>query len=155
MKLLLQISRPTTKYQSHASEYVLATITSQHVTHTHTHTHTLSLSLNHTSTPLDGRLRKTDYCTVCCNALLLVQGKEHAKKIKAKGYIECSAREIPSVTAVFVEAVKIVMDKDRRYWSDVHKKAKKEDRLEAKVQKKLDKKRAKDVELSSSTAGES
>lgn len=67
------------------------------------------------------------------------RGKEIAKKIKAKGYIECSARDVESVTQVFIEAVRIVMDKDRRYWSDVHKKAKKEDKVEAKEAKKLEK----------------
>eukprot|EP01094_Clydonella_sp_ATCC50884_P004857 TRINITY_DN13853_c0_g1_i1.p2 TRINITY_DN13853_c0_g1~~TRINITY_DN13853_c0_g1_i1.p2 ORF type:complete len:289 (-),score=118.64 TRINITY_DN13853_c0_g1_i1:57-806(-) len=71
------------------------------------------------------------------------KGRDHAKKIKARGYVECSAKDMDSVTNVFVETVKIVMDKDRKYWQEVHKKAKKEDKLEAKMMKKLEKEKKK------------
>jgi len=66
-------------------------------------------------------------------------GQKRAKEIKARDYLECSARDVDSVVNVFQEAVRQVMDKERKMWADVHKKAKKEEKLEKKLQDKLDK----------------
>jgi len=66
-------------------------------------------------------------------------GQRRAKEIKARDYIECSARDVDSVVAVFQEAVRQVMDKERKMWADVHKKAKKEEKIEKKLQDKIEK----------------
>jgi len=67
------------------------------------------------------------------------KAERKAKEIKARRYLECSAKDPPSVQAVFQECVRVIMDKDKKYWQDVHKKAKKEDKIEEKRQKKLEK----------------
>jgi len=63
-------------------------------------------------------------------------GAKKAKEIKARTYLECSAKDVDSVVNVFQQSVKVVWDKERKMWADVHKKAKKEDKAE---QKKLSK----------------
>jgi len=68
------------------------------------------------------------------------KGERKAKEIKARTYIECSAKDTKSVQACFQECVRVIMDKDKKYWQDVHKKAKKEDKIEEKRMKKLEKK---------------
>lgn len=37
-------------------------------------------------------------------------GKKRAKEIKAKAYLECTAKDLPTVNEVFRSAIKIVMD---------------------------------------------
>lgn len=37
-------------------------------------------------------------------------GQKRAKEIKAKLYLECSARNVESVNKVFQEAIRVVMD---------------------------------------------
>jgi len=66
-------------------------------------------------------------------------GQKKAKEIKARLYIECSAKDVPSVGNVFQQTVKIIMDKDKKMWADVHKKAKKEDKAEQKKIAKIKK----------------
>lgn len=80
-------------------------------------------------------------------------GQKKAKEIKARAYLECSSKDVDSVTQVFQQAVKIVMDKDKKMWADVHKKAKKEEKIEAKkmakveaYKAKLEKKKKKDID---------
>ena len=52
------------------------------------------------------------------------------------------------MTNVFQEAVRYLMDKDRKMWQDIHKKAKKEDKIEAKkmamIEKRMKKLEAKE-----------
>ena len=67
-----------------------------------------------------------------------------AKEIKAKHYVECSAKDLPSVVNVFQQTVKIIMDKERKMWADVHKKAKKEEKVEQKKLAKVKKVAGKD-----------
>jgi len=59
-------------------------------------------------------------------------GQKKAKEIKARCYLECSAKDFPSVSSVFRACTRVIMDKDKKMWADVHKKAKKEDKAEAK-----------------------
>lgn len=66
------------------------------------------------------------------------QGTKKAKECKARAYLECSAKDVDSVTQVFQQAVKVVMDKDKKMWADVHKKAKKEEKAEAKKIAKIE-----------------
>jgi hypothetical protein len=67
-----------------------------------------------------------------------VQGQKKAREIKARDYLECSAKDFPSVASCFRACTRVIMDKDKKMWADVHKKAKKEDKQEAKVRAKLD-----------------
>jgi len=85
------------------------------------------------------------------------QGMRKAKEIKARTYVECSAKDTDSVTHVFQEAVRYLMDKDRKMWQEIHKKAKKEDKIEAKkmaqLEKKMKKLEAKEGKPPGGTAG--
>jgi len=65
-------------------------------------------------------------------------GHKKAKEIKARAYLECSAKDFSSVASVFRRCTQVIMDKDKKMWADVHKKAKKEDKAEAKVRAKLE-----------------
>jgi len=66
-------------------------------------------------------------------------GKKRAKEIKAKAYLECTAKDLTSVNEVFRSAIKIVMDPLKEYKKKVEKLAKKEIEEEAKLMKKLEK----------------
>jgi len=70
-------------------------------------------------------------------------GKKRAKEIKARFYIECTAREILSVNEVFKQALKIVMDPLKAQKKVVEKLAKKEETEEKKMEKKVEKARKK------------
>merc|ERR1711974_167849 len=59
-------------------------------------------------------------------------GQKKAKEIKAKTYLECSAKDFASVSAVFRACSRVIMDKDKTMWAEALKKAKKEDKIEAK-----------------------
>jgi len=70
-------------------------------------------------------------------------GQKKAKEIKAQGYLECSAKDFNSVANVFRACTRVIMDKDKKMWADVHKKAKKEDKAEAKKLAKIEARRRK------------
>ena len=74
---------------------------------------------------------------------MLLQGQKKAKEIKARAYLECSARDFASVANVFRSTTRVIMDKEKKMWADVHKKAKKEDKMEAKMRAKLEAKKKK------------
>jgi len=65
-------------------------------------------------------------------------GAKKAKEIKARCYLECTAKEVSSVAATFQTCTRIIMDQDKKMWIDVHKKAKKEDKAEAKKIAKIE-----------------
>jgi len=71
------------------------------------------------------------------------QGKALAKEIKAKYYMECSAKDLSSVNEVFLKAIQVVMDPLRERKKIVAKLAKKEEEEEHKMEKKLEKERKK------------
>lgn len=52
--------------------------------------------------------------------------------------MECSAKDFNSVANCFRACTRIIMDKDKKMWADVHKKAKKEDKIEAKRMAKFE-----------------
>jgi len=70
-------------------------------------------------------------------------GKKRAKEIKARFYIECSARDVVSVNDMFKQAIKLVMDPLKMQKKIVEKLAKKEETEEKKMEKKIDKVRKK------------
>merc|ERR1711974_350581 len=65
-------------------------------------------------------------------------GQKKAKEIKARAYMECSAKDFPSVSEVFRACTRVIMDKDKKMWADVHKRAKKEDKAEARKMAKIE-----------------
>ncbi len=71
------------------------------------------------------------------------KGKKRAKEIKAKAYLECSAKDIVSVNEVFAAAIRVIMDPLKDYKKMVAKLAKKEEAEEKKMEKKLEKERKK------------
>jgi len=70
-------------------------------------------------------------------------GKKRAKEIKARLYLECSARDVPSVNDVFRQAIKVVMDPLKAQKKVVEKLAKKEESEEKKMEEKMEKVRKK------------
>eukprot|EP01116_Phalansterium_solitarium_P008985 TRINITY_DN22963_c0_g1_i1.p1 TRINITY_DN22963_c0_g1~~TRINITY_DN22963_c0_g1_i1.p1 ORF type:complete len:430 (+),score=65.94 TRINITY_DN22963_c0_g1_i1:134-1423(+) len=74
------------------------------------------------------------------------QGTKRAKEIKAKAYIECSARDTKSVSDVFKQAIRVVMDPIREEKKLTAKLAKKEDAEEEKLARKIEKARRKQEE---------
>jgi len=71
------------------------------------------------------------------------EGKKRAKEIKAKFYIECSAKDLNTVNEVFRSALKIVMDPLKEKKKTIAKLAKKEEEEEKKMEKKIEKERKK------------
>jgi len=67
------------------------------------------------------------------------EGKKRAKEIKARTYIECSARDLESVNKIFQQAIKVVMDPLEERKKVVAKQAKKEEAEEKKIEKKMEK----------------
>ena len=67
------------------------------------------------------------------------QGEKRAKEIKAKFYVECTARDIKTVNEVFQKAVKVVMDPLKSQKKKVEKQAKEELKQEEKEMKKMQK----------------
>jgi len=72
--------------------------------------------------------------------------KKRAKEIKAKHYIECSAKNLSSVNEVFRSALRVVMDPLKEKKKVVEKLAKKEEVEEQKNEKKMEKFRKKQEE---------
>jgi len=70
-------------------------------------------------------------------------GQKRAKEIKAKAYIECSARDLSTVNNIFVEAIRVVMDPLKERKKQVEKLAKKEEEQEKKIEQKMEKERQK------------
>lgn len=66
-------------------------------------------------------------------------GKKRAKEIRARLYLECSARDVKSVNEVMKQAIKLVMDPLKAQKKVVEKLAKKEISEEQKLEKKLEK----------------
>jgi len=65
------------------------------------------------------------------------EGQKRAKEIKAKEYIECSAKDVASVNNVFRSAVKFLIDPEKERKKVIAKLAKKEDEQEKKDEVKI------------------
>lgn len=70
-------------------------------------------------------------------------GQKRAKEIKARLYLECSAKDLNSVNEVFRQSLKLIMDPVKEHKKVVAKLAKKEEAEEAKMEKKVEKMRKK------------
>jgi len=65
------------------------------------------------------------------------EGKKRAKEIKARDYLECSARDVESVNNVFRTAIKMLVEPEKEKKKVIAKLAKKEDEQDKKEEKKL------------------
>jgi len=70
-------------------------------------------------------------------------GEKRAKEIKAVKYLECTAREISTVTGVFRAACQYLLEVDDKRKQRIAKLAKKELAVEKKYEKKMEKERSK------------
>jgi len=71
------------------------------------------------------------------------EGKKRAKEIKARQYVECSARDLNSVNEMFRTALKIVMDPLKEKKKTIAKLAKKEEAEEKKLEDRVEKEKKK------------
>jgi len=74
------------------------------------------------------------------------KAQKRAKELKALGYVECSAKDPQSVNQVFIEAIKVVLDKEKRRKLKDKKNWKKEEEREAKQLAKQNKAKNKEKE---------
>eukprot|EP01102_Stenamoeba_stenopodia_P016336 TRINITY_DN569_c0_g2_i1.p1 TRINITY_DN569_c0_g2~~TRINITY_DN569_c0_g2_i1.p1 ORF type:complete len:241 (+),score=77.65 TRINITY_DN569_c0_g2_i1:382-1104(+) len=71
------------------------------------------------------------------------KGQKRAKELKALNYVECSAKDLASVNNVFVEALRTVIDREKKKKAKERKAWKKEEELERKEEEKMAKLQAK------------
>eukprot|EP01100_Stratorugosa_tubuloviscum_P000904 TRINITY_DN11_c0_g1_i1.p1 TRINITY_DN11_c0_g1~~TRINITY_DN11_c0_g1_i1.p1 ORF type:complete len:230 (-),score=117.38 TRINITY_DN11_c0_g1_i1:84-773(-) len=71
------------------------------------------------------------------------KGQKRAKELKAMGYVECSARSIESVNTVFVEAIRVILEREKKRREKIAKAWKKEEAQEKKMEAKLAKMQSK------------
>jgi len=69
------------------------------------------------------------------------KGQKRAKELKALNYVECTSKSPQSVNNVFVEAIRVVMEKERKRKIKDKKNLKKEEELERKYKKQMEKKK--------------
>jgi small GTP-binding protein len=68
------------------------------------------------------------------------KGQKRAKELKAENYVECTSKNPQSVNNVFVEAIRVIIERDRKRKIKDRKNLKKEEEMEKKMKKHLDKK---------------
>mmetsp|Transcript_37477 Transcript_37477/g.94166 ORF Transcript_37477/g.94166 Transcript_37477/m.94166 type:complete len:254 (-) Transcript_37477:183-944(-) len=71
------------------------------------------------------------------------KGKARAKELKARSYVECTAKDNDSVCNVFREAIRIITDRDAKRREKDRKMWKKEEAKEKKMEEKINKMMAK------------
>lgn len=71
------------------------------------------------------------------------KGQKRAKELKALSYVECSAKDLSSVNNVFAEALRTVIDREKKKKAKERKAWKKEEELERKEEEKIAKLQAK------------
>jgi small GTP-binding protein len=80
------------------------------------------------------------------------KGQKRAKELKAHTYVECTSKDPASVNNVFVEAIRVILERERKRKIKDKKNWKKEEEMEKKVKKMQEKKGAKSLSTSGSTA---
>jgi len=68
------------------------------------------------------------------------KGQKRAKELKAENYVECTSKNPNSVNNVFVEAIRVIIERDRRRKIKDKKNLKKEEEMEKKMKKQMEKK---------------
>jgi len=69
------------------------------------------------------------------------KGAKRAKELKAQTYIECTSKDPQSVNNVFIEAIRVIMERERKRKQKDKKNLKKEEEMEKKLKKIQDKKK--------------
>jgi len=91
-----------------------------------------------TKTDLREKVEKENDKTV--EIISTKKGLKRSKELKAQNYVECSSKDISSVNNVFIEAIRVVLERERKRKLKDKKQWKKEEEIERKMQKQLDKK---------------
>jgi len=69
------------------------------------------------------------------------KGQKRAKELKAENYVECTSKIPQSVNNVFVEAIRVIIERDRKRKIRDKKNLKKEEEIERKYKKQMEKKK--------------
>jgi len=64
------------------------------------------------------------------------KGQKRAKELKAQAYVECTSKVPASVNNVFIEAIRVVLDKEKKLRQKDRKNWKKEEEMAAKIREK-------------------
>jgi small GTP-binding protein len=64
------------------------------------------------------------------------KGLKRAKELKAQAYVECTSKDPASVNNVFIEAIRVVLDREKKMKQKDRKNWKKEEEMAAKLSKK-------------------
>jgi len=91
-----------------------------------------------TKTDLRDKLEKENEKSV--EIISTKKGQKRAKELKAENYVECTSKNPQSVNNVFVEAIRVIMERERKRKIKDKKNAKKEEELERKYRKQMEKK---------------
>jgi small GTP-binding protein len=73
------------------------------------------------------------------------KGQKRSKELKAQTYVECTSKDPLSVNNVFVEAIRVVLDREKRLKKLDKKNLKKEQEMETKMKARMDKENQKKV----------
>jgi len=68
------------------------------------------------------------------------KGQRRAKELKAQSYVECTSKDSQSVNNVFIEAIRVILDRERKQKMKNQKNWKREQEMEQKMQKQMEKK---------------
>jgi len=69
--------------------------------------------------------------------------KKRCKELKAQTYVECTSKDPISVNNVFVEAIRVVLDREKKLKSKDKKNWKKEQEMEQKMKARMEKEKPK------------
>ncbi|GAM28100.1 hypothetical protein SAMD00019534_112760 [Acytostelium subglobosum LB1] len=101
-------------------------------------------------TKTDMRDNASPSLTGSTNTISFKEGQKKAKEIKANNFMECTSKDPSSVAKVVLEAINIIVERDRvkrinneKIWKKEVKKEEKEAKAEQKVKEKVEKQQAK------------
>jgi len=86
-----------------------------------------------TKTDLRDKLEKENDKSI--EPISLKKGQKRAKELKAHTYVECTSKDPPSVNNVFIEAIRVVLDREKKAKVKDKKNWKKQEEEEKKMQK--------------------
>jgi len=95
-----------------------------------------------TKTDLRDKLEKENDKSV--EVISSKKGQKRSKELKAQSYVECTSKDPSSVNNVFVEAIRVVLEREKKAKLKDKKNWKKEEEMEKKMKKMAEKKMAKD-----------
>jgi len=69
------------------------------------------------------------------------KGQKRSKELKAQNYVECTSKDPQSVNNVFIEAIRVVLERERKRKLKDKKNWKKEEEIERRMAKQMEKKK--------------